>query len=178
MRPLILIVAMTPGGVIGKDGKIPWRSKLDMARFKALTMNHSIIMGRKTFDSIGKPLPDRHNIVITRDVNRNDLGDHKNPLLTWAHSIEDALGIAYEYDGRPFVIGGREIYKLAMPFATCVVATYVMLDVSGDVFWPRENGENLEYLSMRTWAISHVIHHEKDESEPELDFVTYVRRTS
>ena len=127
MRPLTLIVAMTPAGVIAVDGKIPWHVSEDMKRFKRLTTGHAIIMGRKTYESIGKPLPNRTSIVISRGnpvAVQGDVTAH-SPTLVVRSSLEDALDTAYKVDTDPFVIGGGEIYMLAFPYVTKLEITYV-----------------------------------------------------
>ena len=130
MKPLNMIVAMTPDGVIAVDGKIPWRIAEDLKRFKALTTWHPIIMGRKTFESIGRPLPNRANMVVTRDVGSRG---KKSDGTEWFNTLEDALASAERFasDGShgfappPFIIGGGEIYALALPFVTRLEITYV-----------------------------------------------------
>jgi len=121
MKPLTLIVAMTPGGVIGMDGKIPWHVSEDMKRFKSLTTGHAIIMGRKTYESIGKPLPNRTNIVITHGLKTLKLGSD----VVVCTSFESALEAAYKVDSDPFVIGGGQIYMLAFRYVTKLEITYV-----------------------------------------------------
>lgn len=129
-RPRVtIIVAMAKNRVIGKDNKLPWHISEDLKRFKALTMGHPIIMGRKTFDSIGKPLPGRRNIVISR-----------NPSLTLAGaevatSLEDALARCTA-EAEVFVIGGQQIYAQALERADRIEMTRVDRDVEGDAFFP------------------------------------------
>jgi dihydrofolate reductase len=176
-RQLTLIVAMTPGGVIGKDGKIPWHVPQDLKRFKKLTTGHTIIMGRKTYDSIGKPLPDRHSVVVTNNVNKEDIGDHGKPVLTHAHSIDDALGIAYEYDSNPFVIGGAAIYRLALPFVTRLEITWIVQDsVAGDTFCPRFGGDGSLYPDLWRWRCTNVETHLLAEGV-DIEFHTFERRS-
>jgi dihydrofolate reductase len=142
VRPLALIVAMTPRGIIGKDGTIPWRYPEDLKRFKRLTTGHAIIMGRKTFDSIGKALPGRANIVVSRSATLESLkldpaGGHGvfrdfGGALEYAYSVEDQSrareedqGIFRDEPACPYVIGGAEIYRLALPLATRADVTVV-----------------------------------------------------
>lgn len=175
MRPLTIIVAMTPSGIIGKQGRIPWHYPEDLKRFKALTTGHAIVMGRKTFESIGKPLPNRHNIVITRDVNKEDVDKDGKHLLTWAHSLEDALGIAYEEDDSPFVIGGAEIYKLALPLATRAEMTLVHgQEIEGDAFFPETDHEGSP-LSRSTWGPWRIEKAQAGEAW-EIEYLTFERR--
>jgi dihydrofolate reductase len=125
-----LVVAMARNRVIGRDNGLPWRLSEDLKRFKATTLGKPILMGRKTFESIGKPLPGRRNIVLTRD-------------RTWcaegvevAGSVEEALELA---QGAPelAVIGGAEIYRLMLPMADRIYLTRVEAEVSGDTEFPR-----------------------------------------
>ena len=122
-----LIVAVSQNGVIGKDNKLPWHIPEDLKRFKALTMGHPILMGRKTFESIGKPLPGRTNIVITRQQ------DFKSCGATVVHSLDEALATCQNAE-EIFVIGGGEIYKQALPFANRIYLTRINQDFLGDTF--------------------------------------------
>ncbi len=131
MKPLNLIVAMTRKGVIGKDGALPWpRIPEDMKHFREKTMGHTIIMGRKTYDSIGKALPGRRNIVLSRQPHLEIDG------CSVAPTIHDALWLARQNDEEPFVIGGAEIYALAMPLATRIYIIRIDEDYEGDTFFP------------------------------------------
>lgn len=122
-----LIVAVSRNGVIGNEGKLPWRLPADLKRFKQLTMGHPILMGRKTFESIGKPLPGRTNIVITRQKDFQACG------ATVAHSLEEALQMC-ENEAEVFVIGGAEIYKQALPLADHIYLTRIGQDFQGDTY--------------------------------------------
>ena len=125
-----LIVAVSQNGVIGKENRLPWRLPADLKWFKRLTLNHPVIMGRKTFESIGKPLPDRTNIVITRQP---DL-DAGGAII--APSIEAALQVCAENDETEvFVIGGAMIFVEAMPAATNLYLTLIHQDFEGDTFF-------------------------------------------
>ena len=116
-----LVLAATENGVIGKHGAIPWRIADDMKRFKALTMGKRIVMGRKTWDSLPrKPLPGRDNVVVTRDPAWQAQG------ASVVHRVEDALS------GEAMVIGGAEIYRIALPFADVIELTEVHHDFDGD----------------------------------------------
>jgi dihydrofolate reductase len=135
-QKLTLIVAMTPDGLIGSGGKIPWHLPEDLKRFKRLTTGHAIIMGRRTHESIGRPLPNRRNIVVTRGLAA------LAPEVERAPSFSEALTIARGADDSPFVIGGAEIYALALPFATDLEVTIVSPpremrpDPTGGIFFP------------------------------------------
>ena len=118
------VVAMTPSGVIGLDGDMPWRLSSDLRRFKRLTMGGALIMGRRTYDSIGRPLPGRRTIVLTR--NR----DWSMPGVERAASPEEALALAG--NDPVFVVGGAEIYQILLPFCDQLCLTRVWSTVKGD----------------------------------------------
>ena len=128
MRISIIAAVGANNRAIGKTGALLWRISDDLKRFKALTTGHTVIMGRKTFDSIGKALPNRTNIVITRNP------DFKAEGVIIAKSLEDA--IQKSIGGEVFIIGGGEIYKQALPLADKLYLTLVESDVEGDVFFP------------------------------------------
>jgi len=133
MTKVSLIAAISKyDRAIGEGGTLPWHLSPDMQRFKELTMGHPVIMGRKTYESIGKALPGRENIVVTRNT------DYQAPKTTVVNSIEAALERAGELDHEEvFVIGGGEIYKLALPFADKLYLTLVDKRVPGaDAFFP------------------------------------------
>ena len=126
---LVIIAAASRNGVIGQDNRMPWHLPADLLHFRALTEGHSVIMGRRTFESMGRPLPKRQNIVITR-----------NPALTlpgctMAGSLADALARC-TLPEPVFCIGGAEIYRLALPFADEIRLTEIDADVSGDTLLP------------------------------------------
>ena len=123
-----LVVAVSRNGVIGKDGGLPWRLPDDLARFKALTMGRAIVMGRVTYESIGRALPGRQNIVISRKP-------FSAPGCIGAESLTDALARVERRD-ECFVIGGAQIYAAALPIATRIHLTEVDADVEGDVRFP------------------------------------------
>lgn len=131
MKSLTLIVAMTPDGIIAEEGKIPWHVRADMLRFKRLTTGHAIIVGRKTYESIGKPLPNRKNIVVSRDERYIEklvasvMQSGSSAVFAACTSFAQALENAYKDDPSPFVIGGGDIYKLALPLATTLEITYI-----------------------------------------------------
>jgi dihydrofolate reductase len=126
-----LIVAMDEKRGIGKDGKLPWRLSSDLKRFRELTMGHHMIVGRKTFESIGKPLPGRQTIVVTRNPS------FKADGCLVAGSVQAALALAQER-GEPevFVIGGAEIYTQTLDAADRVYLTQVRAEVDADTFFP------------------------------------------
>lgn len=126
---IALIWAMSSNRVIGKDGKLPWRAPEDLAYFKRVTQGGVVVMGRKTFESIGQPLPERTNVVLTS--NPEQFWDH--PRILAFDSIEDVLKIR----GREiFIIGGAEIYKQFLPYAAKLYVTHIPQQVEGDTFFP------------------------------------------
>ena len=122
-----LICAASQNGVIGRDNRLPWRLPADLAHFKRLTTGHHILMGRKTYESIGKPLPNRTSIVITRQT-----GFQADGCLV-AHSLEEALGLCSN-DEELFIIGGAEIYRQALPVADKIYLTRIWHNFEGDTF--------------------------------------------
>ena len=128
--PLVsIIVATDERGAIGRDGGLPWRLPDDLRRFKTLTMGKPIVMGRKTWDSIGKPLPGRHNIVITRQAGFDV------PGVTVVASLDDALAVAGDVP-EVCIIGGAEIYRLALPRTNRIHLTRVHAVVDADTYLP------------------------------------------
>src|SRR5690349_5756939 len=129
MPKLSLIVAMTPNRVIGRDGTLPWRLSADLQRFKRITMGHPIIMGRKTFESIGRVLPGRTTIVVSRRKDYSPTG----ALL--AESLPAAIDLAGTSD-EAFIVGGSEIYRAALPLVQRLYITMVQADIQGDTYFP------------------------------------------
>ena len=129
-RRLTLVAAYAAGRVIGDHGRIPWHLPDDFAHFKATTMGGVLVMGRTTYDSIGRPLPGRTTVVVTRDPDWSADG------VLVAHSVADALALAAEQPGETFVAGGSQVYEQTLPLATHQVLTEVDLDVDGDTFYP------------------------------------------
>jgi dihydrofolate reductase len=126
-----LLVAMDEHNGIGQDNRLPWHLSTDLKRFKALTMGHHLIMGRKTYDSIGRPLPGRVMVVITRSV------DYQAEGCRIAHSLQEALGIAEQAgETEAFVIGGGQIFAQALPLADRIYLTRVHTVCEADVFFP------------------------------------------
>ena len=128
-----LIAAVAKNSVIGRSGKIPWRLPADMAYFKRLTMGHALIMGRKTLEAIGKPLPGRTNIVVTRNT------AYARPGVIVAHTAEEALErarAAAGADAEVFVIGGAEVYALFFAAADRLHITEIDADFPGDARFP------------------------------------------
>jgi dihydrofolate reductase len=129
-----LIVAMERSRVIGRDGDLPWHLSADLKRFKQLTMGHHIIMGRKTFESIGRLLPGRTSVIVTHQ------SGFKFDGAIVAHSLADAIHAA-KNDDEVFVIGGEEIYRQALPLVDRIYLTEVAADIAGDAKFPELNRE-------------------------------------
>ena len=149
-----IIVATSENNVIGAKGDLPWRLSDDLKHFKAVTMGKPIVMGRKTWDSIGRPLPGRQNIVITRQEGFRAEG------CDVVASVEEAIKAAGDVD-EIMVIGGSQVYELALPFAKRIYLTRVHADVEGDAFFPElDDGE---------WNLVSDERHRADERN-EFDF--------
>ena len=128
-----LIVAVASGGVIGRAGALPWHLPKDLARFKRLTMGHHLIVGRRTWESIGRALPGRRMVIVTHEPARLDLPEG----VRAAGSLDEALATAGAAgDDEAFVAGGAEIYREALPRAGRLYITRVHADVTGDTFLP------------------------------------------
>jgi len=127
---VVLVAAVADNGVIGDGPDIPWRIPGEQAEFKALTMGHTLVMGRTTFESIGRPLPGRTTVVLTRDPSWS----HEGVLV--AGDIVSALALAAQQQGDVMVAGGAQVYAAALPYATDQVLTLVHLAPDGDVRYP------------------------------------------
>ncbi len=143
LRPLALIVARARNGVIGARGTLPWRIPEDLKHFRRVTTGHAIVMGRKTYESIGRPLPDRRNIVVSRQPALVLAGCEVAP------SLESALVLARATDPEPIVIGGAELYREALPAATRVFLTDVHAEPEGDAFFPELDQSDWDEASRR-----------------------------
>ncbi len=155
-RKLALIVAMDSNGVIGKNGKLPWHCKKDLAYFRRMTTGHVVLMGHRTYRSIGHPLPERKNIVLSRWT------DLKLADCEVFSSLERALERAWRLDPLPFVIGGAELFRLTLPLATHLYITLLRGRWGGDTFFPKWNRNEWRLL--------------KEEIHPELQFLLYERK--
>jgi len=127
--PIGLVVAVARNGGIGKNNALPWRIPEDLKRFKALTLGHPVIMGRATHESIGKPLVERRNIVVS--TSRSEF-----PGCEVARSFDEAITLAQTSDTMPMIIGGARLYAEALPQATHLFLTEVDRDVEADTFFP------------------------------------------
>ncbi len=137
-----LIVAHDRNRVIGYQGKMPWHIPRDLRHFKRLTMGHCVVIGRKTFESIGKVLPGRHWLVLSSQKRENVDGK-----LTWVSSVEEALEIAKQHGERElFVAGGSQIYRLFMPIADRMYITLINSVYPGDTYFPQYDSSNWEKI--------------------------------
>jgi dihydrofolate reductase len=163
MNPRIsIIAALARNRVIGIENRLPWRLPEDLARFKALTLGHPVVMGRKTFESLGRPLPGRTNIVITRNPGYRPAG------CLVADSLSAALALCREAD-EAFFIGGAELYAQALPLADRLYLTEVQLDAAGDAWFP-------EFDRGAFREVSRESHRGAKGDALDFDFVVYQRR--
>jgi len=158
-----LVAAVARGGVIGRDGGIPWRLPEDMQRFRSLTMGHPVVMGRRTWESLPdqfRPLPGRGNVVVTSNPDWSAQGADR------AGSIEEAFDLL-ESEPRVFVIGGGEIYAAALPFADELVLTEIDADIEGDTTFPAWDPREFDEVER---------HERVAEDGTRFAFVRYSRR--
>ncbi len=159
------VVAMAHNNVIGRENGLPWHLSADLKMFKKRTMGHHIIMGRKTYESIGKPLPGRTSVIITRDKS------YFQPGCKIAYSIEEALKIAHENgDDEAMIIGGGTIYKDSLAYCDKIYLTEIETEISdGDTFFPEINPA--EWVEVKRENFS------ADDKNPyNYSFVEYERR--
>jgi dihydrofolate reductase len=162
-----IIVAMTKNRMIGKDNDFPWHLSDDLKRFKKLTMGHTIIMGRNTYDHllarIGRMLPGRTSVVVTRnpDFSTND--------ATVAHSIKEALRLSHADTEEVFVIGGAQLQSSMLPYADRLYLTQIDVELEGDAFFPE--------IDPTQWKeISHEPHAQDEKNDYPFSFVTLEKR--
>jgi dihydrofolate reductase len=156
-----LVVAVAANGVIGRGDTLPWHLPDDLKRFKALTTGSTIVMGRKTFESIGNPLPNRRNVVLTRDR------DFKREGVVVLHALADALGDARGGE-EIFIIGGAEVFRMSLPQADRVYQTAVHAEVEGDT--------RLAEFDLSGWELREdEFHDADDEHEYAFSFRVYER---
>jgi dihydrofolate reductase len=164
LKTITLIAALAENNAIGKDNELLWNLPDDFKRFKSLTTGNPIIMGRKTFESFPKPLPNRKHIIITRDQNYNT--SFENCVVV--NSLEDALDEA-KNDSTIYVIGGGQIYTLALEIATHMELTRVHKSFTADAFFPEFDEKN--------WKVIAKKHHPKDEKHKfDFTYLTYEKK--
>lgn len=157
-----LIAAVADDRVIGRSNALPWYLPADLRRFKRLTSGHTVVMGRKTYESVGRPLPDRRNIVISSSK------DFRPPGVSVVSSLDDALMLAKD-DGDVFVIGGARVFEAALPLGDRLELTRVHAAIPGDVFFPAWNPSD--------WTLVSEENHPADErNQYPYSFQTFERR--
>jgi dihydrofolate reductase len=161
---ITIIAALSTNNVIGRDSQVPWRQSADMKRYKALTMGHHLITGRKTYESVGKPLPGRITVVVTRSA------DFRADGVIVVHSVEEALRVAEQAgDSEAFINGGAEIYRQALHLADRMQLTRIHAEVAGDTWFP-------EFDDVTEWRLIDSEHFEADEkNEYPYTFLVYER---
>jgi dihydrofolate reductase len=160
---IAMIACKARNGTIGKDGKMPWHLPADLAYFKTVTSGHTVVMGRKTFESIGKPLPKRRNIVLSRDPEFNATG------CEVFRSIDPVLDLAKQISPDPvFIIGGAEMYRLFLPYADRLYITEIDEEFEGDTV--------LFDITPNDWALTSCVDGVQDERNPyRYRFLIYER---
>ena len=161
-RELTIIAAASINNIIGNNNKLIWRLSNDLRRFKDLTTNHSVIMGRKTFESLPEPLANRDNIVITRDTNYSKSG------IQVCSSIEDAINLT-KTDTQPFIIGGGEIYSQTINIVDKIELTRVHKEFDGDAYFPEIPLDIFELINEEN-------HNSDLENEFDYSYLTYIKR--
>lgn len=161
-----IIVATSENNVIGKDNRLPWHLPADLKYFKNTTWAMPIIMGRKTFESIGKPLPGRHNIVVTRSK------DYKAVGATVVSNLDDAVKAAESNDVKElFIIGGAELFNTTMNQAQRIYLTRVHANIEGDVFFPELKKEDWQLISEKNMEAD-------EKNEYDLSFQVWEKKHS
>ncbi|OIP51897.1 MAG: diacylglycerol kinase [Flavobacteriaceae bacterium CG2_30_34_30] len=159
---ITIIAAAAENNALGKDNDLVWHLPDDFKRFKQLTTGHHIIMGRKTFETFPKPLPNRIHVVVTRNKN------YKKAGIVVVHSIKEALEIAKK-DDQPCIIGGGEIYKQSLAYTEKIELTRIHTTVEADTFFPE--------IDEKEWQLVKKEYHPKDEKhEFEFTYLTYLRK--
>lgn len=159
-----LIAAVAKNNVLGKDNKIPWHLPADMAYFKKITAGHHIVMGSNTFESIGRPLPNRTNIVMAKDKN------YKAPGCVVVNSLEEAINYAKKNGVKELMIcGGEQIYRQFLPLADRIYLTKIKAVFEGDKFFPE--------VDSKTWKLTKSDNNSPDEENKyEYDFCVYEKK--
>lgn len=163
---ITIIAAIANNNALGKDNKLIWHLPADLKRFKKVTSGHCVIMGRKTFESLGKPLPNRTNIIITRNKNYNAEG------CIVVNSLDEAIKVAKKQDNNPFILGGAEIYKQAITTADKLDLTFVHHTFEADAFfpeidlniWKQESREDFKADEKNNYNFSFVSYTKKEAS--------------
>jgi dihydrofolate reductase len=158
-----MIAAMAKNRVIGLENNMPWHLPADLQHFKAITLGKPVVMGRKTFESIGRPLPGRRNVVVSRQLPEDTKG------AEWVSSLEQAFTLLTGA-AEVMVIGGGQIYQQCLPFAQRLYLTEIDLTTAGDAFFP-------DYQAMATWQLIAEQYYAADQRNPHsCRFITLERR--
>ncbi len=155
------ITAASSNNVIGYQNELPWHIPEDLKFFRSKTRNHTVIMGRKTFESLGSPLPQRANIIISRSAQKSE-----NPHVHWTTNIEKAMKMAQEVSDEEeiFIIGGGEIYKQSLDKVQRIYLTRIHQEYKGDAFYPEVPLHKFQ-----------LVEEKKHEGQPSFSFLTYKR---
>jgi len=159
---LTIIAAIAKNNALGKNNQLIWHLPADLKRFKKVTLNHHIIMGRKTFESLGKPLPNRTTIIITRNKNYTAT----NCLVV--NSLDEAIKAAHS-DENPYILGGAQIYKQALDIVEALDLTFVNHAFEADAFFPKIDFTKWKEISREDFKAN-------DKNKYDYSFVKYVRR--
>jgi dihydrofolate reductase len=160
---ITIVAAIAANGVIGRGGDLPWRLPADLRHFKKLTYGHVLVMGRRTYESIGRPLPGRTTVVVSRRATtvQEPVPDPSAEAVVTARTVQAALARGLEIDDEVFVVGGAQVYAAALEMADRMVLTLVDEDPEGDTWFPEVD-----------WSVWRETHRELSDG---LDFVTYER---
>jgi dihydrofolate reductase len=163
---IALVLAVSENGVIGKDNALPWRLPADLRYFRKVTASYPLIMGRKTFDSVGRPLPGRRNIIITRQAN------FQIPGCDVVHTLDEAIQLAQSTNAPQIsIVGGAEIFRQALPLATRIYLTRIHAEFEGDAFFAIPDPEKWKEVSRDD--------HLADAENPySYSFIVYERKLS
>ena len=153
-----IIVAMTRSGIIGKGGGLPWRLPEEMGHFKRTTMGHTLLMGRKTYESIGRPLPGRETIVVSRTLPEQE-------GVRVCRSLEEGLAEAGRREADVFVAGGAEVYRQALPLVDRLLVTYVDGDYEGETVFPEIESETWRVVQKDRYKGFEVVEYRRQQLE-------------
>lgn len=160
---LSIIVAKAKNNVIGKDNQLIWHISEDLKRFKKLTSGHNIIMGRKTFESLGRVLPNRFHIVLSNDK-KLEIDDRNVKVINDVSELQEYI----DSDEENFVIGGASIYKLLLPISGKLYITQIYEDFEGDTYFPEINQDE--------WKMIEKEEGQKDENDFRYEYITYIKK--
>jgi len=153
-KPVSIIVAMTKDYLIGNKNNLPWHLPEDLKLFKQITMGNILIMGRKTFESIGKPLPGRKNFIVSASAfkeesagnNQHSTNEYETGKAYYFKSLEDAISASFSTEGNPFIIGGASVYEQALPLVKKLYISFVKKSHDGDAYFPELDFKEWELI--------------------------------